>query len=60
MCGCRLAAGEALAYLNEYWCENDEDFEYPTEDAVVVEAIVARLQDLSREASRRIRSVVGC
>lgn len=51
----RLAAGEALAWLNEYWIEAVSGFEYPEEEEEVVDAIVQKLQDLAREGSKKIR-----
>jgi hypothetical protein len=51
----RLAAGEAMAFLHEYWGECIPGFEYPEDEAGVVEEIINRLRDLASEGSKRMR-----
>jgi hypothetical protein len=51
----RLAAGEALAYLNEYWIERRSGFEYSDDEAEVVDNIVQKLSELAKDSSKKIR-----
>jgi hypothetical protein len=54
-----VAAGEALAYLNEYWIERRVGFDYPEEEEEVVENIVQKLSELAKDGSKKIRCVPG-
>lgn len=49
----KLAAGEAIAVLNEHWVSK-EGFAYPDEEAAVLDAILDKLQELAREGSKRM------
>lgn len=52
-----MAAGEALAYLNEYWIERRVGFDYPEEEEEVVQNIVEKLSELAKDGSKKIRCV---
>ena len=52
----RLAAGEALAFLNEHWRgSSSEPFDYPEDEAVLVDITIDKLQELAREGSKKMR-----